>query len=116
MVVLVINEIPDLRKVVRTFFELQGYEVVEAGHPVEAFSQAIEYKPQFVVVDNVVDSIPYLAICKNIQTIPELEAVEFVVLTDFDDELPAVSGINLKGIITKPNIVPKLRNYFPPLK
>ncbi|MEI7555068.1 response regulator [Candidatus Chlorohelix sp.] len=116
MVVLVVNETPALRKVVRTFCELQGYDVVEASHSGEAYSQAIEYKPQIVVMDNIIDSSHCIGVCKNIQAIPGLETTEFLIFTDFENEIVDTSGIQLKGVISKPNIVPKLRSYFPTLK
>ncbi|MEI7555246.1 response regulator [Candidatus Chlorohelix sp.] len=116
MVVLVINETSALRKVVRLFFELHGYDAVEAANCSEGYARAAEYKPQIVLADNFIESMPYIYLCKNIQAIPGMETAEFVVFTEFEDELVNVSGINLKGIITKPNILPKLRNYFPPLK
>ena len=116
MVILVINETSALRKIVRKFCESKGYDVVEASHSVDAYSKAIEYKPQIVVMDNIIDSVPYIGICKNIQLLPGMDTVEFLIFSDFENEIIDTSGLKLKGIITKPHIIPELGNYFPTLK
>jgi hypothetical protein len=45
-----------------------------------------------------------------------METTEFVVFTDFENEIVDAVGINLKEAITKPNILPKMRQHFPTLK
>ncbi|NWJ48919.1 MAG: response regulator [Chloroflexi bacterium] len=116
MVVLVINETAVFREIVRRFFEMRGYAVLEAATSSESYLQAMEYKPQVVLVDNLMESLSCLTICKNIQSIPGMETAKFVIFTDFEGEVEDASGINLKETITKPNIVPKLKKAFPALK
>ncbi|NWJ46489.1 MAG: hypothetical protein HXX08_11470 [Chloroflexi bacterium] len=115
MVVLVINETAILRKALRRFFELQGYTMIEAGNFGQAYSMAIEYKPQFVLADNLIEATLCLNFFQLLQSIPGMEMTEFVVFTDYDDEFETAASINLKATITKPNILPKMREHFPPL-
>ncbi|NWJ48420.1 MAG: response regulator [Chloroflexi bacterium] len=116
MVVLVINESDVFRKSLSRFLELRGYSVVEAATCEEGYLQSIKYKPQLVAVDNLIDSISCLNVCKTMQSIPGMETTGFVVFTDYDDEFETAASINLKATITKPNILPKMKEHFPDLK
>ncbi|NWJ48918.1 MAG: response regulator [Chloroflexi bacterium] len=116
MVVLVVNETDVFRKFVGAFFEMHGYEVLEAATSWEGYAQAMEYKPQAVLVDNFMESNYYPNYCKTLQSIPGMETAEFVIFTDYEHESVDAAGINLKVVITKPNLIPELKKLFPALK
>lgn len=94
---------------------MNGYKVVEARSYAEGYMRANAYKPQALVIDNILDSVSCLATCKKIQSLPNMETAEFVIFTNYENELLDTSSIKLKGTLTKPYILSKLREYFPPL-
>jgi DNA-binding response OmpR family regulator len=113
MVVLIVNGDHAFRNIVRIILKPYDYDVVEADSYNDGFWRAVEFKPQIVLVDNIIASKSGVDLCKDIQLIPGMEATEFLIFTDFDNELEKVVGIRMKGGIKKPYIIPELRKILP---
>ncbi|NWJ48648.1 MAG: response regulator transcription factor [Chloroflexi bacterium] len=113
MVILIVNGDHDFRNIVRIILKPYGYDVVEAGSYREGFWRAVEFKPQIVLMDNIITSKSGIDLCRDIQAISGMQATEFLIFTDFDDELEKVVGISIMGVIKKPYIFPELRKLLP---
>jgi two-component system, cell cycle response regulator DivK len=79
--VLVVEDTPDTRELIRLVLELKGYEVVEAGRGDEAVEAAVEHQPDAIIMDM---SLPVFDGCQAAKTIrrqPGLERVPIIACT-----------------------------------
>ncbi|NWJ46491.1 MAG: response regulator [Bacteroidetes bacterium] len=113
MMVLIVNNDHDFRNIVRIILKPYNYDVVEAVSYNDGFWRAVEFKPQIVLVDNIITSKSGIDLCKDIQLIPGMEATEFLVFTDFDNELEKVVDSRIIGVIKKPYILFEMRKILP---
>jgi len=99
--ILVVDDDPNLREVVRVALELQHFTVVEAGDGkagVEAFTQ---HHPIAIVLDLMMPELDGFEVCRRIRA---QSRVPIVFLSSRDDELDRVLGLELGGddYVTKP--------------
>lgn len=99
--ILIVDDDPNLREVVRVALELQHFEIVEAGDGkagVEAFHK---HQPIAVVLDLMMPELDGFEVCRRIRA---TSRVPIVFLSSRDDELDRVLGLELGGddYVTKP--------------
>lgn len=99
--ILIVDDDPNLREVVRVALELQHFEIVEAGDGkagVEAFQK---HHPIAVVLDLMMPELDGFEVCRRIRA---TSRVPIVFLSSRDDELDRVLGLELGGddYVTKP--------------
>jgi two-component system OmpR family response regulator len=99
--ILIVDDDPNLREVVRVALELQHFEIVEASDGkagVEAFHK---HHPSAVVLDLMMPELDGFEVCRRIRA---TSRVPIVFLSSRDDELDRVLGLELGGddYVTKP--------------
>lgn len=99
--ILIVDDDPNLREVVRVALELQHFEIVEASDGkagVEAFQK---HHPIAVVLDLMMPELDGFEVCRRIRA---TSRVPIVFLSSRDDELDRVLGLELGGddYVTKP--------------
>lgn len=99
--ILIVDDDPNLREVVRVALELQHFEIVEAADGkagVEAFQK---HHPVAVVLDLMMPELDGFEVCRRIRA---SSRVPIVFLSSRDDELDRVLGLELGGddYVTKP--------------
>lgn len=99
--ILLVDDDPNLREVVRVALELQHFQVVEAGDGkagLEAFSR---HQPIAVVLDLMMPELDGFEVCRRLRA---QSRVPIVFLSSRDDELDRVLGLELGGddYVTKP--------------
>lgn len=73
--ILVVEDTPDTRELIKLMLELNGYEVVEAGRGDEAVKVAVATHPDAIIMDM---SLPVLDGCQATKTIRRLPGLEHV--------------------------------------
>ena len=99
--ILIVDDDPNLREVVRVALELQHFDVVEA-HDGRAGVEAFEkHHPVAIVLDLMMPELDGFDVCRRIRA---TSRVPIVFLSSRDDELDRVLGLELGGddYVTKP--------------
>jgi CheY-like chemotaxis protein len=65
--VLVADDDPDVRQMLRTLLELDGYEVMEARDGTEAWAAIEEHEPPVVIADVQMPGLTGLQICQKVR-------------------------------------------------
>jgi two-component system, OmpR family, response regulator len=99
--ILIVDDDPNLREVVRVALELQHFDVVEA-HDGRAGVEAFDtHHPIAIVLDLMMPELDGFEVCRRIRS---TSRVPIVFLSSRDDELDRVLGLELGGddYVTKP--------------
>ncbi len=99
--ILVVDDDPRLREVVRYALSRAGYEVVEASDGVQALERVSTLDPALVVLDVLMPEMDGIEVCRQLRRSSE---VPIVFLSSRGEELDRVLGLELGGddYLTKP--------------
>ncbi|MBI2305628.1 MAG: response regulator transcription factor [Chloroflexi bacterium] len=99
--ILVVDDEPKIRELVRVYLEKDGYQVVGVGDGREALAAFKREKPQLVVLDLMLPEIDGLEVCR---TLRRESQVPIVMLTARDEETDKLIGLELGAddYVTKP--------------
>ena len=99
--VLLIDDDPSLRDVVRMALELAGFRVVEAPNGKAGLEAAAREAPCAIVLDVMMPEMDGLTVCRELR---KTSRVPIVFLSSRDDELDRVLGLELGGddYVSKP--------------
>lgn len=99
--ILVIDDDPQIRRVLRIALETAGFEVSEAGDGAEGLAKAKRGNADLVVLDIGLPAMDGLDVCKNLRTEHD---TPILFLTARDEEIDRVLGFELGGddYVTKP--------------
>jgi CheY-like chemotaxis protein len=79
--ILLVDDEPVLRSVLRQFLEFSGYEVVEAGNGAGALALARQRRPDIVLTDLLMPQKDGLDFCRELRTDPDLFDVPVLFVT-----------------------------------
>ena len=99
--ILVVDDDPRLREVVRYALSREGFEVAEARDGAEALRQVAALDPALVVLDVLMPEMDGIEVCRTLRRTSE---VPIVFLSSRGEELDRVLGLELGGddYLTKP--------------
>ncbi len=99
--ILVVDDDPGLREVVRFSLEQAGFEPVEAKNGKEALEKFESTNPDLIVLDIMMPEMDGNEVCKAIR---QKSSVPIIFLSSRDDEIDRVLGLELGGddYVTKP--------------
>ena len=99
--ILVTDDDPHLREVVRYALARQGFTVIEATNGLEAIAAVAVHHPDLVVLDVVMPELDGIETCRRLR---QTSRIPIVFLSSRDEELDRVLGIELGGddYLTKP--------------
>lgn len=80
-VILVVDDEPDLRLLVRMTLEGNGYDVEEASTAAEAIIQALEVKPRLILLDIRLPDAEGFEVLKTLKATPELRDTPVVMMS-----------------------------------
>jgi DNA-binding response OmpR family regulator len=87
--ILVVDDDPDARDIVRTYLDANGYEVTTATTGKEALAKMEEVHPALVLLDVMMPGMDGWEVARVIKNHPEFDGVRIVMLTarsDFTDK------------------------------
>jgi two-component system, cell cycle response regulator DivK len=117
--ILVVEDQPDNRQILRDLLENAGYEMIEAENGEEALTAAAAHKPDLILMDIQLPLLDGYEATRRIKADPALRATPIIVVTSY-----ALSGDETKAreagcdaYVTKPfsprNLLAKIREYLP---
>ncbi len=105
--ILVVDDEPRLRDVVRMNLEIEGYRVVEAGTGYEALERLRDELPDLIILDIMMPEMDGFTALRHIR---EISTVPVIMLTVRNDERDRIRGLDLGAddYINKPFSTPEL--------
>jgi two-component system KDP operon response regulator KdpE len=100
-VVLVVDDEPQILRVIRASLPLRGYEVITASSGEEALDQISKQVPDLIILDLVMPEMSGLDVCRRVR---EFSAVPIIVLSAKGSESDKVAALDLGAddYVTKP--------------
>jgi DNA-binding response OmpR family regulator len=102
--ILIVDDDPGIRKLLSTFLEREGYEIVQAEDGLEGVECAKKNQPHLILLDVVMPNMDGLTAAKLIKFYKPLSEVPIVFLTakDTDKEIHLAQEARADAYITKP--------------
>jgi phosphate regulon transcriptional regulator PhoB len=102
--ILIVEDEPDIRELVRYNLEREGFKVLEAEDGEIGLHAIRQHKPALVILDLMLPGIDGLEICKTLRSKPETGALPIVMLTAKAAEVDRVLGLEMGAddYLTKP--------------
>lgn len=109
--VLVIEDDPDLRRILCLQVAKLGYATAEAANGREGFEKARELTPQLLLLDLMMPEMDGFQVLKRVKCIDKLTEIPVVILTASHDDHHRKKGLShlADGFLTKPYTVDQLR-------
>jgi two-component system, chemotaxis family, response regulator PixH len=102
--VLIVEDTPSEREMIRHYLTESGYEVVSAENGKEALVKIAEQMPDVVLTDLVMPDMSGLELCRSLKKSSQTEKIPVIACTTKDQELDKLWGMK-QGIdlyLTKP--------------
>lgn len=108
---LVVEDDEITAEMLRRYFEIIGYEVVNATTGADAINMAGEHKPDVVILDIILPDMDGYEIAKRLRSDKQTDRIPIIFLTQKDERRDRLSGLSLgvDDYITKPFDVDELR-------
>ncbi len=102
--VLVVDDYPDGRAIVRDILALDGYAVVEAATGPEALRRAREWRPDIILMDLSLPGLDGTEVTRRLRRDPHLHATPVIALTAhaLDDDRRRALDAGCQEVIVKP--------------
>lgn len=103
-VVLVVDDEPDIRELVRYNLEMRGYRVEEAADGEIAVELARKLQPSIIILDLMLPKIGGLEVCRMLKTDSATKDIPIIMLTALGSEVDKIVGLELGAddYVTKP--------------
>ena len=100
-IVLVVDDEPQILRVIRASLPLRGYEVITASSGEEALNQISKQAPDLIILDLVMPEMSGLDVCRRVR---EFSAVPIIVLSAKGSQSDKVTALDLGAddYVTKP--------------
>jgi CheY-like chemotaxis protein len=106
---MLIDDDPQLRHVVSMFFELEGFNVLEAQDGAEAIRMLAEYLPDVILLDLMMPDVPGIEVCRHVRATKRLKDIPVVVFTAAEMQEEELQAAGADRFITKPYSLEGLR-------
>lgn len=102
--ILVVEDEPDIREILRFNLENEGYKVLVSDSGEKGLRIAEEEKPDLLLLDLMLPGMDGLDVCRKVRTNNELAHCSVIIITAKGEEIDVVTGLELGAddYITKP--------------
>lgn len=99
--ILIVEDEPGIRKVVRAYLERAGYEVLEAADGEQALELAASRRPALVILDLMLPGIPGEEVCRRLRRDSEVPIIMLTARAHEDDRVAGL-GLGADDYVVKP--------------
>jgi len=115
--ILIAEDYADSRKMLKTFFESSGYDVLEASDGYEAVEKAVEERPNLILMDVAMPALDGVQAAYVIRQHDSLADVPILAITAYDDfyhDSARKAGCNevLRKPVDVSKLEPLVRHYL----
>jgi CheY-like chemotaxis protein len=109
--ILVVEDEINTSELLRRYFEIVGYKVVNAHQGKEALEMAREHQPEVIILDIMLPDMNGYEVCKKLRSDEETSRIPIVFLTTKDERSDRLEGLRLGAddYLSKPFDVEELR-------
>jgi DNA-binding response OmpR family regulator len=102
--VLVVDDEPGIRDILRVNLEAEGYQVLEAGDGPEAIALARQARPDLIILDIMMPRMDGLEVLRRLEADPETAGLPVIFLSVRSSDLDIMHGLEQGAVeyITKP--------------
>ncbi len=103
-VVLIADDDPSIRLVLKYTMEQNGYQVIEVANGLEAVQEATQHKPDLILMDAVMPEMDGFRATEEIKKLLECQATPILMATSLDDDqsITRAYEVGASDYITKP--------------
>ena len=107
--VLVVEDDPNVRGLLQTVLEVEGYAVVTASDGLDGLGQAAAASPELVLLDLVMPDLGGARVLERLRDDPVLSQIPVIVVTGHEDALSDVrASLGVDNVFLKPFAVAEL--------
>lgn len=118
--VLIIDDDPDVRTVMKVLMKKQGYEVETASTKDEAFDRIYEFQPSVILLDVLLSGADGRDICHKIKSDPQTRHMQVIMFSAHPGAAENIQSYGADHFITKPvntgALLEKLDNWVNQVK
>lgn len=109
--ILVVEDDPDISRMLQLYFNNQGYEVFSAARGGDALAHCRLQLPDLIVLDIMLPDMDGYAVCRALRTTTRTSHIPIIFLTQRDERRDRIAGLELGAddYITKPFDLEELR-------
>jgi CheY-like chemotaxis protein len=114
MVIMVVDDEPEYRLIMRSVLMAEGYDVILAEHGEEALEKLKEAKVDLIVSDIYMPVMDGIRFHRTVRATPEISETPFLFVSAFDDQhtLEAVKDPRYEGFLRKARPVEELMEWI----
>ena len=110
--ILVVEDLTDIRKMMKIMVELYGYEVIEARDGAEAIEQAREHRPSLVLMDLAMPLMNGADAARAIKSTESCEDIPIIAVTAYQNMDDEALEAGCSSVIHKPVDFLKLKTLL----
>ena len=110
--ILVVEDLADIRKMMKIMVELYGYEVIEARDGAEAIEQALEHHPSLVLMDLAMPLMNGAEAARAIKGTESCENIPIIAVTAYQNMDEEALEAGCERVIHKPVDFLKLKTLL----
>ena len=109
--ILVVEDEVNTSELLRRYFEIVGYDVVNAQTGEDALKMAAQHSPEVIILDIMLPDIDGYEVCKQLRSNDKTDRIPVIFLTQKDERSDRLEGLRLGAddYIAKPFDVEELR-------
>lgn len=102
--ILIVDDDPDLQRLMSLVLEMAGYEVVTANNGAEALTKVRSERPDLVLLDIMMPEVDGFETCRRLRKLPEGAHIPVIMLSAADQVTDKVKGLRVgaNDYVTKP--------------
>lgn len=102
--ILIVEDHPDCREVLRVQMQVLGYEVVEAERGDKALERALEDRPDLIIMDLALPGMDGIEATARLKGDPRTSPIPVVAYTacDLEERRGKAESVGIAGFLTKP--------------
>ncbi len=102
--ILIVDDDPDIRKIMTRFLSAKDYEVAVASDGFEAGTKVMDFNPDLLVLDLIMPGIDGFEVCKRIKKNPRTSHIKVLAITGYDTEenRDRIMEAGVDGYLAKP--------------
>jgi DNA-binding response OmpR family regulator len=100
--VMIVDDDPQLMRVLVMFFDLEGYKVIRAGNGREALTLLGDHKPDLILLDLMMPEVAGEEVVKTVRATNNGPRIPIVIFTAADSREAELMAAGANAYITKP--------------